>query len=189
VTEKLLNHVSGTTDGIVAVYQRHGYADEMRQAMDGRSAPVSRREASGWDCARTARSIYWFLEAIASVKMDVTGDTLAISSVCRLICLTTNFKFAKAGESDNTGTKCPLPALRAFRDNGEMPERCPDDHILDRYLPDAALAQREEARENLRRLARLLIRVHERLALDNPQSAIRAPVESALDSESLPTSV
>lgn len=33
VTEKLLNHVSGTTGGIVAVYQRHGYADEMREAM------------------------------------------------------------------------------------------------------------------------------------------------------------
>jgi len=30
VTEKLLNHVSGTTGGIVAVYQRHAYEDEMR---------------------------------------------------------------------------------------------------------------------------------------------------------------
>ncbi len=34
VTEKLLNHVSGTTGGIVAVYQRHAYQDEMRAAMD-----------------------------------------------------------------------------------------------------------------------------------------------------------
>ena len=34
VTEKLLNHVSGTTGGIVAVYQRHAYLEEMRQAMD-----------------------------------------------------------------------------------------------------------------------------------------------------------
>lgn len=34
VTEKLLNHVSGTTSGIVAVYQRHAYMDEMRDAME-----------------------------------------------------------------------------------------------------------------------------------------------------------
>jgi integrase len=33
VTEKLLNHVSGTTGGLVAVYQRHAYMDEMRAAM------------------------------------------------------------------------------------------------------------------------------------------------------------
>jgi len=33
VTEKLLNHVSGTTGGIVAVYQRHAYEDEMRAAV------------------------------------------------------------------------------------------------------------------------------------------------------------
>ena len=32
VTEKLLNHVSGSFDGIVAVYQRHNYLDEMREA-------------------------------------------------------------------------------------------------------------------------------------------------------------
>jgi integrase len=34
VTEKLLNHVSGTTGGIVAVYQRHTYQKEMREAVD-----------------------------------------------------------------------------------------------------------------------------------------------------------
>lgn len=34
VTEKLLNHVSGTTSGIVAVYQRHAYMDEMREAIE-----------------------------------------------------------------------------------------------------------------------------------------------------------
>lgn len=33
VTEKLLNHVSGTTGGIVGVYQRHSYMDEMRKAV------------------------------------------------------------------------------------------------------------------------------------------------------------
>jgi integrase len=34
VTEKLLNHISGTTGGIVAVYQRHTYEPEMRAAME-----------------------------------------------------------------------------------------------------------------------------------------------------------
>lgn len=33
VTEKLLNHVSGTMAGIVSVYQRHAYMDEMREAI------------------------------------------------------------------------------------------------------------------------------------------------------------
>jgi integrase len=33
VTEKLLNHVSGTTGGIVAVYQRHAYFNEMKAAV------------------------------------------------------------------------------------------------------------------------------------------------------------
>jgi integrase len=34
ITEKLLNHVSGTTGGLVAVYQRHAYFDEIRDAMN-----------------------------------------------------------------------------------------------------------------------------------------------------------
>lgn len=34
VTEKLLNHVSGSFGGIVGVYQRHGYMDEMRSAIE-----------------------------------------------------------------------------------------------------------------------------------------------------------
>lgn len=33
VTEKVLNHVSGATGGIVAVYQRHSYEQEMRDAV------------------------------------------------------------------------------------------------------------------------------------------------------------
>ena len=33
VTEKLLNHVSGTISGVAAVYNRHSYADEMKAAM------------------------------------------------------------------------------------------------------------------------------------------------------------
>lgn len=33
VTEKLLNHVSGTQGGIVGIYQQHGYMNEMKQAV------------------------------------------------------------------------------------------------------------------------------------------------------------
>ena len=36
VTERLLNHVSGTQSGIVAVYQRHSYMPEMRKAVEAR---------------------------------------------------------------------------------------------------------------------------------------------------------
>ena len=70
-----------------------------------------------------------------------------------------------------------------------MPQHRPGDRILDRYLPHASSEKREEARENLKRLARLLIRVHERLSLDNPQQAIRANEDSTVESESLPKSV
>ncbi len=34
VTEKLLNHVSGTVSGVAAVYNRHAYMSEMRAAID-----------------------------------------------------------------------------------------------------------------------------------------------------------
>lgn len=34
ITEAVLNHISGTGGGIVAVYQRHDYADEKRQALE-----------------------------------------------------------------------------------------------------------------------------------------------------------
>ena len=33
VTEKLLNHVSGSLSGVAAIYNRHTYMDEMRQAI------------------------------------------------------------------------------------------------------------------------------------------------------------
>ncbi|MCC3246412.1 site-specific integrase [Methylocystis sp. WRRC1] len=41
VTEKLLNHVSGSFGGIVGVYQRHNYLDEMRQAIDAWEARLT----------------------------------------------------------------------------------------------------------------------------------------------------
>jgi hypothetical protein len=34
VIEKLLNHVSGSFGGIVAVYQRHNFMPEMRDAIE-----------------------------------------------------------------------------------------------------------------------------------------------------------
>jgi hypothetical protein len=33
VTEKLLNHISGSVFGVAAIYNRHGYMDEMRAAI------------------------------------------------------------------------------------------------------------------------------------------------------------
>jgi integrase len=33
ITERLLNHVSGAISGVAAIYNRHAYADEMRQAI------------------------------------------------------------------------------------------------------------------------------------------------------------
>jgi integrase len=41
VTEKLLNHVSGSFGGIVGVYQRHSFQDEMRVAMGLWEAKIS----------------------------------------------------------------------------------------------------------------------------------------------------
>jgi integrase len=41
VTEAVLNHISGTGGGIVAVYQRHDYADEKREALEAWSRFVT----------------------------------------------------------------------------------------------------------------------------------------------------
>ena len=42
VTERLLNHVSGTVSGVAAVYNRHTYAEEMRAAVEGYEAFLQR---------------------------------------------------------------------------------------------------------------------------------------------------
>jgi hypothetical protein len=34
VTERLLNHVSGTVSGVAAIYNRHTYMKEMREALN-----------------------------------------------------------------------------------------------------------------------------------------------------------
>ena len=61
----------------------------------------------------------------------------------------------------------------------------PADAVLDRYLPDAPPKKREEAQQNLLRFARLMIRVHERLARERPTQPIRGNPDDAVDSESL----
>ena len=43
------------------------------------------------------------------------------------------------------------------------------DYIINTYLPNASPEQREEARESLRRFAKLFIRVHERLAKERAE--------------------
>jgi len=64
------------------------------------------------------------------------------------------------------------------------PAREPGDSIIDRYLPDASAEEREEARENLRRLARFLIGVHERRSGVQGDNAIRAKASATVESES-----
>ncbi len=41
VTEKLLNHISGTVSGVAAIYNRHSYMDEMRSAIANYEAYLS----------------------------------------------------------------------------------------------------------------------------------------------------
>jgi hypothetical protein len=41
VTERLLTHVSGSMDGIVGVYQRHEFMDEMREGISRYAAWLS----------------------------------------------------------------------------------------------------------------------------------------------------
>jgi hypothetical protein len=45
VIERLLNHVSGSFGGIVSVYQKHSFADEMRVALDRWAAHLERTVA------------------------------------------------------------------------------------------------------------------------------------------------
>jgi len=41
VTEAVLNHTTGVRGGLVAVYQRHDYADEKRRALDAWASLVN----------------------------------------------------------------------------------------------------------------------------------------------------
>jgi integrase len=46
VIERVLNHVSGTFGGIVSVYQKHSYADEMRAALDLWAAHIQNQKSA-----------------------------------------------------------------------------------------------------------------------------------------------
>ncbi len=50
VTEKLLNHVSGTVSGIAAVYNRHTYMDEMQEAVTSFDSYLGNLISSGRGC-------------------------------------------------------------------------------------------------------------------------------------------
>ncbi len=42
VVEKVLNHVSGIISGVAAVYNRYGYDDEAREALEGWGATLAK---------------------------------------------------------------------------------------------------------------------------------------------------
>ena len=65
-------------------------------------------------------------------------------------------------------------------------EHRPGDLILDRYMPNASDAEREEARENLRRFACVLTRIEDRLALEWYEQQIRKESAVEFESESHP---
>ena len=50
----------------------------------------------------------------------------------------------------------------------------PGDLILDRYMPNAAETEREDARENLRAYATVVLRIATRLATEEYEQEIRA---------------
>lgn len=62
-------------------------------------------------------------------------------------------------------------------------ERRPGDAILDRYMPNASAIEREEAYENLKRLALVLMRIEDRLSLDWHEEQIRNSHGSAVEFE------
>jgi len=48
VTEKLLNHISGTVSGVAAIYNRHSYMDEMRAAIATYEAHLANLVGENW---------------------------------------------------------------------------------------------------------------------------------------------
>jgi len=58
----------------------------------------------------------------------------------------------------------------------------PGDLILNRYMLNATEAEREDARENLKRLARVLMRIEARLAREWYEYQIRESGAGAVDS-------
>ena len=77
------------------------------------------------------------------------------------------------------------PSTRHHEGMTTSPPRKPGDFILDRYMPDADETAREQARENLRRFARALLRIAMRQTraelamLDSRNSAKGARISKA----------
>ncbi len=70
-------------------------------------------------------------------------------------------------------TKASLTANRLVADHTGMrnnkPERRPGELFIDRYMPHASEEAREEAFANLHALVALLVRIDERLALEDQE--------------------
>lgn len=70
-----------------------------------------------------------------------------------------------------------------------MPKYSADGHsasIVDRYMPHASQAEREDARESLKDFAKLIVRIMTRLSHKEVDNAIRQDGLSKLDSDSSP---
>jgi hypothetical protein len=59
----------------------------------------------------------------------------------------------------------------------------PADRIIDRRMPNATTEEREEARENLRRLARVILRIDERMAREWYEQRTRESGADAVESD------
>jgi len=65
--------------------------------------------------------------------------------------------------------------------DAQKPAHLPGDHIIGTYLPHATAEEREEARENMKRLARVLVRIDMRRAREWGEAQIRESGKSGLD--------
>lgn len=61
------------------------------------------------------------------------------------------------------------------------PNRRPGDFILDRYMPNATVEEREIARENLHAFAVVVVGIARRLALEERKQAIRGRTDITVE--------
>lgn len=64
----------------------------------------------------------------------------------------------------------------------EKPQKRPGDVILNRYMPNASDAEREDARANLYAFAAAFLRICTRIARERDEEAIRTKRSSGVDS-------
>ena len=81
VTEKLLNHVSGTVSGVAAIYNRHAYMDEMRAAIDAwekrLSAILAQRRTDSVRRFPTAPVTPPMPQQVAYAQGETVGETVS----------------------------------------------------------------------------------------------------------------